>query len=155
MDLGTLVKLFEALQAQGVAYVLVGGIAMNLHGIVRATEDVDLFIRADEENVGRLRTALRQVWDDPSIEEIRAADVAEYAVVRYGPPAEAFVVDVIARIGTAIQWEDLRAQEIAFEGCALNVATPETLWRMKKGTMRPIDQADALSLREKFGVGES
>lgn len=91
MDLATLARLFAALAEKEVAYVLVGGVAVNLHGLVRGTEDVDLFIRPDAENVARLRDALRQVWDDPSIEEIRFEDVDEYAVVRYGPPDEAFV----------------------------------------------------------------
>lgn len=38
------------------------------------------------------------------------------------------------------------------EGVAVRVATPATLYRMKKDTVRPIDRADAAALREKFGI---
>ena len=40
------------------------------------------------------------------------------------------------------------------EGIKVPVATPATLYRMKKDTVRPIDRADAAALREKFGLGE-
>ena len=67
--------------------MLIGGVALHLHGIVRATEDIDLFVRADEENIERLRPALRTIWTDPDIAQITAADLAgEYPTVGYGPP---------------------------------------------------------------------
>ncbi|MBW6454652.1 MAG: nucleotidyl transferase AbiEii/AbiGii toxin family protein [Trueperaceae bacterium] len=71
MERSTLVELFAALAAEGVDYVLVGGMAVNLHGIVRATEDADLFVRPDEENVARLRRALHRVTGDPVAHEAR------------------------------------------------------------------------------------
>ncbi len=40
-------------------YALLGAAAMGVHGLVRATEDIDLFMRATADNVGRLRDALR------------------------------------------------------------------------------------------------
>lgn len=66
---GELRKLFHALEAQHVEYVVVGAIAMALHGITRATEDVDLFVLPTEGNIRSLRAALRAVWQDSSIEE--------------------------------------------------------------------------------------
>lgn len=55
-----LVDLLGALDAEGVEYVLLGGQAVNLHGIPRFTEDIDLFVRPTRENVARLRAALRR-----------------------------------------------------------------------------------------------
>ena len=57
MDFERFLDLVKALTREGVEYVLVGGVALNLHGIVRATEDVDLFIRPSEDNVDRLKRA--------------------------------------------------------------------------------------------------
>lgn len=45
MELDRLLQLFRSLAEHQVEYVLVGGVAMNLHGLVRGTDDVDLFIR--------------------------------------------------------------------------------------------------------------
>ena len=80
--------MLRAFEASGLEYVLIGAAAMGFHGLVRATEDLDLFIRATPENVERLRAALREAYaGDPNIDEISAADLlGEYPAVRYHPP---------------------------------------------------------------------
>lgn len=40
-------RVISSMNDAGVDYVIVGGAAMNLHGFVRATEDLDVFIRPD------------------------------------------------------------------------------------------------------------
>ncbi|MGH7820721.1 MAG: nucleotidyl transferase AbiEii/AbiGii toxin family protein [Candidatus Binatia bacterium] len=153
MDFDRLLQLLRALAEERVDYVLVGATALNFHGIVRATEDVDLFVRPVSENVEKLKKALRRVWQDTEIEEIRAEDLAgAYPTVRYGPPGEDFVIDVMSRLGTAIGYDDLEAETLTIEGVDVLCATPATLYRMKKDTIRPIDRADAAALRDKFGI---
>ena len=44
------VSLFAAFHAAGVEYAVVGGVAVNAHGFVRNTRDLDVFIRPTEEN---------------------------------------------------------------------------------------------------------
>ena len=91
--------LLRALNDEKVDYVLFGGQAVNLHGIPRFTEDIDLFVSPMAENVARLRQALHRLWSDPAIEEIQASDLAgDYAVIRYGTP-DGFHVDLVSRIG--------------------------------------------------------
>ena len=133
--------------------MLVGAVALTLHGIVRATEDIDLFIRPEHDNVERLRRALTCVWDDPDIAQITATDLAgDYPMIRYGPPGEGFVIDLLARLGAAFSFGDLEAQTLVIEGVPVRVATPATLFRMKRDTVRPIDKADAAALQQKFGL---
>ena len=100
MARSVLTKPFAAMADEGVDYVLVGGVAVNLHGIVRATEDADLFVRPDAENVARLR----------------------------------------------------RARQL--DGVDVTVATPATLWRMKRDTLRAIDAEDAMCLQAAFDLAE-
>jgi hypothetical protein len=57
-ELGDLLSLCKALNAEGVRYALIGGFAVILHGFVRATKDVDLLIDASVENVRRLKRAM-------------------------------------------------------------------------------------------------
>ena len=64
--------LLRALEDERVRYVLFGGQAVNLHGIPRFTEDIDLFVEPTADNVERLRRALTRVWNDPEIQQIRA-----------------------------------------------------------------------------------
>jgi hypothetical protein len=40
------------------------------------------------------------------------------------------------------------------EGVPARVATPGTLYRLKRDTVRPIDRANAAALKEKFGLTE-
>ena len=149
-------ELFRALEREGVEYVLVGGVAVNLHGLSRATQDVDLFVRPTRENVDRLKQALRSVFADPCIDEISADDLmGDYPTIRYVPPADPFVVDLLGRLGAAVRYEDLLFEEQVIESVRVRVATPATLYRMKKDTLRPIDRADAQALRRRFNLEDA
>ena len=44
MDFERFLAFLRELERNMVDYVLVGGVALNLHGIIRATEDIDLFV---------------------------------------------------------------------------------------------------------------
>lgn len=155
MDFNKVIAVLGALDEYEVRYVLVGGVAVNLHGLGRTTQDLDLFLETDADNIRRLRQALATVFDDPSIEEISAEDLAgKYPTVRYVPPGEAFVIDLLGRLGEAFAFDDLEATDMQVEGVRVRVATPATLYRMKKNTLRPIDRMDAEALRRKFELEE-
>ncbi len=55
------VSLFSAFHKAGVEYVIVGGVAVNAHGFVRATRDLDLFIRPSEDNARAAFQALHSL----------------------------------------------------------------------------------------------
>ncbi len=135
-------------------YVLVGSMAMAVHRVPRATEDVDFFVAPDEANVERLRRALFEAYADPSVFEISSDDLAgEYPVVRYGPPEpNTFVIDLIGRVGDAYSFDDIESGTVDVEGQTARVATPRMLYVMKRDTVRPQDRADAARLREEFGL---
>lgn len=146
--------LTHALNEEGVRYVLFGGQAVNLHGIPRFTEDIDLFVEPAADNIESLRRALRRVWDDPAIDEIRVEDLAgEYAVVRYGTPDD-IVIDLVSRIGEAYRYRDLEYETVLFGDVSVRIATPRMLYRMKKDTVPPLDHADAADLKLKFRIEE-
>lgn len=148
-------RVIASLNEEGVDYVVVGGVGMNIHGILRATEDLDLFLRPTTDNIARLRAALRKVWVDPHIDEIRAEDLCgEYPAVRYGPPEGALYLDLLTRLGEATSYDDLEVETRELEGVPIRVATPRCLHRMKRNTVRPIDRADAAALRSAFDFEE-
>ena len=125
--------------------------AVNLHGVSQTTQALDLFLPSDAGNIDRLKNALRSVFKDPTIDEISAEDLSgAYPTVRYVPPDESFVIDLLGRLGDAFRFEDLEAADMDIEGAVVHVATPHTLYRMKKDTLRPVDRMDAEALRRKF-----
>lgn len=154
VDRDEIIRVLRAFETVGLEYVLIGATAMGFHGLVRATEDLDLFIRATPENVERLRAALRETYDnDPHISEISSADLlGEYPAVRYYPPSGDLYFDVLTRLGEASRFENVEAEIKEIEGTQVRVATPSALYRLKKGTLRAQDQADAAALRERFNL---
>jgi predicted nucleotidyltransferase len=146
-------RVLAALQRYQVEYVLIGSMAMAIHSVIRATRDMDFFIRPDADNVERLKRALRSVYDDDSIDEISADDLlGDYPAVQYGPPEDDASLDILTRLGEAFAYEDLEAEEVEVDGIVVRVATARMLIKMKANTVRPRDQADVLALRSHLGI---
>jgi len=132
MDFSQAMRVLAAFARHRVDYVLVGSMAMAAQGLVRATRDMDVFVAADEANVGRLKAALRELFDDPAVEEIRSEELAgEYPAQQYVPPQGDFWIDILARLGDAFRF-----------------------YGMKKDTVRPQDRLDAEMLRRRFSLEE-
>lgn len=155
MDLDKLLAISRAFNEHGVEYILFGGAAVNLHGVFRTTEGVDFFVRPEPENVARIKQALRSLWDDPAIDEIQDDDmIGDYPSFHYGPPDEKFHIDVVSRLGEAFQYNDLEFEVHEVEGVLVRLATPATLYRMKRDTVRYKDREDAMKLQRKFDLAE-
>src|ERR1044071_9542890 len=154
VDRDEVMRALRAFQAAGLEYVLIGAAAMGFHGLVRATEDLDLFIRATPENIEKLRVALRTAYeDDPNINEISSTDLlGEYPAVRYVPPTGDLYFDVLTRLGEVATFETIDVEVKEVDGTHVRVATPAALYRMKKGTIRSQDHVDAAALRERFSL---
>src|SRR3569832_72329 len=101
MDRDEIMRVLRAFELVGLEYVLIGAAAMGFHGLVRATEDLDLFIRPTAENIEKLRTALRAAYEnDPYINEISSSDLlGEYPAVSYVPPTGNLYFDEMTRLG--------------------------------------------------------
>jgi hypothetical protein len=82
-----LLRLFARFREEGVEYVLVGGQAVRLNGYLRATEDIDVLVRASRANGEKIIRALnflassaelKPEWFAPgadgTMENIRVAD---------------------------------------------------------------------------------
>jgi hypothetical protein len=154
VDREEIMRVLREFEAAGLEYVLIGAAAMAFHGVVRATADLDLFIRATPDNIERLRTALREAFQgDPNINSISSADLlGEYPSVRYVPPTGTLYLDVLTRLGKAATFDTIEAEIKDIDGTSVSVATPVALYRMKKGTVRLQDRADAAALRERFNI---
>jgi hypothetical protein len=145
-------KILAAFEDEGVRYLVFGGVAVNLHGLPRFTEDLDVFIEPTRENVEAVKRALRKVYDDPNIDEISADDLlGDYPAVQYVPPEGTFHVDILTRLGEAFGFSDLEPDRTSLEGVEVRLVSPRTLWRMKKDTVRAKDRLDADGLRVKYG----
>ncbi len=155
MDVELTIKVLAALEREQVRYVVFGAVALAVHGLPRATEDLDLFIAPERDNIERLKAALRSVFADPCIDDITADDLlGEYPAVQYVPPEGPFHLDLLTRLGELYDFASLESERVTFAGVSVSVVTRKMLYRMKKATVRPKDWADAAAIAEEFGPQE-
>jgi hypothetical protein len=155
MDFDKVLALIDAMNREGVDYALFGALALAAHGLVRATEDADFFINPSEENVERLKRALKSIWDDPSIDQIDAHELAgDYPAVAYWPAGEDFGIDFVARLGEAFAHDTVPSEQSDLDGVPVRVVTKRCLYDMKRDTVRYKDRIDADALRRDLGLPE-
>jgi hypothetical protein len=53
--------LLRAMHERGVAHIIVGGFAVNAHGFIRVTKDLDIVPSSGQSNLGRLAEMLRDL----------------------------------------------------------------------------------------------
>src|SRR5688572_18255263 len=68
-------ELLSEFSRHGVEYLVIGAHALAAHGHVRATKDLDVFVRADADNAERILAALR-AFGAP-LTQVTAADFAK------------------------------------------------------------------------------
>jgi hypothetical protein len=84
------------LLAAKVEFVVVGGVAVNAHGYVRATNDIDLFIRATEENAHAIyRVLVATGVSLPGVDPLDILDDERH--LRFGQDGRR--VDILTSIG--------------------------------------------------------
>ncbi|SRR6266446_6422528 len=141
-----IVRLCGALNDEGALYVIVGGVAVNQQGFLRATEDIDLLVERSKENQEKVLHAL-EVLPDKAVLQVEKNDLDEYTVVRV---ADEVVVDLMLST-CGIAYSEA-AQDIEFKeirGVRIPFASAKLLLRMKQ-TYREKDIADRIFLQEKL-----
>lgn len=147
-------RVFAALDRHGVDYVTVGGFAVIAHGYVRATADIDLVARQDEDNLVRLAAAfddldarLRGV--DADLLDIDPTDPEALASgASFTLDTDAGPIDYLNDVPGADDYERLRerAVETTAAGALVRVVGLDDLIRMKRASGRPQDLRDIANL---------
>jgi hypothetical protein len=125
VTLDDVLTVLAALERAGVRYAVFGGLAMAAHGLDRGTRGLDLFVDPDPDNIERLRSALRAVFDDPDIALITSEDLAgDYPAVQYGPPDVDYTIDIVSRLAEVFHFEDLEVERVRAGDVTITVVTP-------------------------------
>jgi len=69
-------KVFRKLNEHRVKYLVIGGAAVNFHGFIRVTNDLDLMILLDKENVNRFSKAANELGYIPRV-PVKIEDIAD------------------------------------------------------------------------------
>lgn len=146
-------RILECLAEHEVDYVIVGGLAVQTHGHVRTTVDIDVFPRPDPTNLARLADALLALDAkvlNPGSENLRIdATMLPRATLwqlttRHGP------IDVLHDAPGAPPYEELRGRALVVQlgELKLAVAGLDDLISMKRASARPVDLDDLAALTE-------
>ncbi|OGW81245.1 MAG: hypothetical protein A2Z83_00895 [Omnitrophica bacterium GWA2_52_8] len=60
-------RIFKKLQKEKVRYLVAGGMAVNLYGVPRMTNDLDILIDPSDANIKRLKKAIKTLGYRPKI----------------------------------------------------------------------------------------
>lgn len=144
--------LLAMLVAHRVDFVVIGGIALVLHGSARVTQDLDVCFATDDANLDALGSALAELGarvrgvreDVPFVPDARMLRSVE--VLTLDTPRGA--LDVLARPAGAPAYRVLReeADRLDLRGFAVRVASLDHLIAMKRATGRDKDLVDVTEL---------
>ncbi len=134
----------ECLDRHHVDYVLVGGYALAVHGVVRATVDIDFFYRKTAANVESLCMALDDFGAPTNIIDSKAL-LSPDTVTQFGqPPHRIDLLNTIDGVTFDKAWSG--AIEASISGRIVRVIGKRDLIRNKHATGRVRDEEDVRQL---------
>lgn len=151
--------LFRTLEEARIRYLLVGGLAMNLHGVPRMTMDVDVVLAMDPANLQAFvdlakRMRLRPVAPvsiesllDPDVLRRWKQDKGMVAFALKGTDPGAPTVDILIEAPLDFESAYRRAEHRLLQNVRVTLAAIDDLISLKSGTGRAQDQADVQHLR--------
>ncbi len=168
MKFATLERVFRALDARAVRYIVAGGVAVNAHGYRRVTDDLDLALAMEKENVLAAIEALAELGYRPVLPvpasgfadaAIRGAWIKERNLRVFSLASGLYrdlTIDLFATPPFDFAEEFDAAQPIGIApGLAVRFLTLPTLIRIKEEAARPRDLDDAAHLKEIARRGSS
>jgi hypothetical protein len=140
-------EMLSALSAAGADFLVVGAHALAVHGIVRATGDLDIWVRPTEQNAERVWAALTHFG--APLDKINKADLSQPGIVfQIGlPPRRIDLLTSISAVEFDEAWQ--RRLLVPWAGMQVWVIDRQTLIRNKTAAGRPRDLADVEELRDK------
>ena len=151
-----LYEIIDSFESQKLKYVLVGGYALALHGLVRATMDVDFVLTLKQSDFELAEKALGLIGLQSRL-PIRAQDIIKmrreyienrnliaWSFVDYKNPSRQ--VDILI----TKDLKDITIEKVSVAGRKVSVASLKDLLKMKEEAGRPQDLIDIQNIKEKL-----
>jgi predicted nucleotidyltransferase len=145
-------RILDDLNGAGVRYVLIGGIALISHGVVRATRDVDAVFDPDPGNVERIRSLIdRWKATRPDGSTIPSGGIAADRTIHLATPHGE--VDLLSEQSTGISFVELvaRADIRRVDGIEAPICSLSDLVALKRAAGRERDLIDLADLESAHG----
>lgn len=144
-------EIVRELAAHEVAYVMIGGLAVQAHGHVRTTQDADVLPAAGRKNLGRLLAALHELKARPLDSAAHDRPLTLAQLERTDPlvlDSLAGGIDIHRAAPGAAPYHQLRARALVLDVFGVHVAFAglDDLIAMKRTSRRPVDVGDIAAL---------
>jgi hypothetical protein len=137
--LNRLLDVFKSFQQHEVKYVIIGGIASVLHGVPRATFDLDILIEASTGNAERLLAALTDAGFGTAA-MTDAADVVAHEITVFNDRVRIDVQTWTPGLSFQDAW--CRRKTMTYQGQDFFIVSREDLIASKRATGRKVDLDD-------------
>lgn len=157
---GRVERVLASLERAGVRYLVVGGVAVVLHGYLRTTLDLDLVLHLERANVERALNALSDLGFQPQAPvplssfaqpEIRETWLREKNMTVFSlwhPDHPGFAVDLFVQEPFDFDAVYRRALRVSLADAEVTVVSREDLVAMKRAVGRARDLDDIAALSE-------
>jgi hypothetical protein len=137
--LNRLQGVFRSFQQHDVKYVVIGGIAAILHGVPRATFDLDILIEATPNNAQRLLDALLDAGLGTAA-LTSSGDLLANEITVFKDRVRVDVQTSTPGVRFVDAWS--RRRTVAYQGQEFFILAKEDLIRSKRAAGRPVDLED-------------
>lgn len=137
-------RLLQLLNDNAVKYVIIGATAFPIHGYVRATMDIDIFIEATEINAQKVLKSLIEFGYD--ISEISVADLLHKKLLIRQYVIETDIHPFVAGVSFEEVWEKRIVEK--YKNVSAPFADLDSLIKMKRAANRPKDIEDLKQLEK-------
>jgi hypothetical protein len=134
--------LLEAFTHARVEFIVVGAHALAAQGVIRATGDLDVWVRPSAENAARVVEALTAFGAPLAQHQLSAADLARAGTVyQMGLPPRR--IDVLTQI-SGVEFDEAWVERtfVALRGAPVGFLGREALLKNKRAAARPKDLLD-------------
>ncbi len=145
-------------------YLIVGGVAVNLHGYPRFTNDIDILLALDHDNLAKMAAIMKEMGYEQrlpiAIQELEDTDKVRRFVKDKGLVAYSFIhtkepqfnIDVL--VGESLEFEKftLHTMHADVWGLDVPVVSIDDLIAMKQHSDREKDVQDVVALLELKGL---
>lgn len=132
----------------GVAYLVIGGWAVAVHGHARATDDIDILVEASTENAKKVFAALQRFGAPLSIHSVTEGLFAkEHYGYRMG--CKPLLIEILTKVdGVTFEEASVNAIWVEVAEFSIPVIGLSALLKNKRASGRPKDLLDVAALED-------
>ena len=152
--------ILERFYQDKIKYLIVGGLAVNLHGVPRVTQDIDIIIATDKDNILKINKILKELNYVPRL-PVNPDDMADNETLKewteernmkafsfYNKKENYKVIDIVLvhPLDFEISYKNKKVKEAA--GVEIFIASIQDIITMKKASGRGQDLSDIAMLEK-------